>query len=255
MNTTLDECTRILTEAERQNILLRVIGGMAIRLHSPIATSRPELQREYADLDFVTATPDDQRMRPLFESLGFTPNARFNALQGKTRMIFNSPDGEWHIDIFINEFRMCHVIRFSRTRLMADPMTIPLAELLLTKMQIVEINQKDIKDIVALILEHPFGSGDNETISIDRILELTSKDWGLYTTISDNIERMTDYVKRIELPDRDVQTIVCQLNELKSRMIQAEKTFSWKLRAMFGKTFRWYEEPEDAAREAILKLE
>jgi hypothetical protein len=248
------ECERILEASPKQNVLLRVIGGMAIHLHCPTASILPALAREYGDLDFVTASPDDQRMRAFFESVGFSANARFNALQGATRMIFDSRESDWHIDVFINKFHMCHDIKFSHERLEQDPVTIPLAELLLTKLQVVSINPKDVKDIAALLIEHPLGDADLETINLPRILEITSHDWGFYTTVRLNLEKIPGFLETLRLPEDQTKIVTRQLEELGKRMEAAPKTAAWKMRALVGKAMPWYEEPEDAAR-GELKLE
>lgn len=247
------ECKRILSEAEKQHILLRVIGGLAVNLHAPKASALPVLKREYGDLDFVTAFPDDQNLRVFFESIGFSANSRFNALQGDRRMIFDSPD-DWHIDIFINEFRMCHKLKFPRLRLLEDPVTIPLAELFLTKLQIVEINAKDVKDVAALLLEHPLGDEDQEIINVKRILEITCGDWGFFTTVRDNIEKIPAFLSQIDLPAKEMVAVNGRLGEIAKQMDTAPKTLAWKTRAVLGKSMQWYEEPEDAAR-GELKLE
>jgi hypothetical protein len=248
------ECERILEAAGKQNVLLRVIGGMAVHLHCPTASLLPSLTREYGDLDFVTASPDDQRMRAFFESIGFSANARFNALQGATRMIFDCKEIDWHIDVFINKFHMCHDIKFSHERLEQDPVTIPLAELLLTKFQIVSINPKDIKDVATLLIEHPLGDTDRETINVPRILEVTSHDWGFYTTVQMNLEKIPHFLETLMLPEAKTKTVTGKLEELSKRMEAAPKTAAWKMRALVGKAMPWYEEPEDAAR-GELKLE
>ena len=248
------ECERILGEAHRQEVMLRVIGGMAVHLHSTVASKLPSLQRDYGDLDFVTVSPDDQRMRSFFESIGFVGNARFNALQGASRMIFDNQDGSWYIDIFINRFHMCHDIKFSRQRLQQDPLTIPLAELLLTKLQIITINLKDVKDLAALLIEHPLGTTDQETINVSRILDFTSQDWGLYTTVQLNLDRIPGLLQNLALPKADTETVIRKVKDLGSQMESATKTTSWKMRSLIGKAVKWYEEPEDAAR-GELKLE
>ena len=248
------ECERILEAAAKLNVLLRVIGGMAIHLHCPTASLLPSLAREYGDLDFVTASPYDRRMRGFFESIGFSANARFNALQGATRMIFDSRESDWHIDVFINKFHMCHDIKFSHERLEQDPVTIPLAELLLTKFQVVSINPKDIKDIAALLIEHPLGDTDSETINLLRILEITSHDWGFYTTVLLNLEKIPRFLEMLRLPEDQTKIVTRQLAELGKQMEAAPKTAAWKMRALVGKAMPWYEEPEDAAR-GELKLE
>lgn len=254
MNTMREECEIILAEAKKQNVLLRVIGGMAVHLHCPQASLLPALKREYGDLDFVTASPDDQRMREFFASIHYGANFRFNALQGKNRMLFNSPDETWHIDIFINEFRMCHNIKFNRNRLMQDPITIPLAELFLTKLQIVEINAKDVKDVAAILLEHPLGDHDNESLNFKRIVDILSNDWGFFTTVRMNIEKIPAFLTTLELPEEERILVEKRLTDLTKIMDEAPKSTGWKMRAMIGKSKKWYEEPEDAAREQ-LKLE
>ncbi len=254
MKSMREECEYILAAAKKQNLLLRAIGGMAVHIHCPEASLLPALKREYGDLDFVTASPDDQRMRKFFDSINFSPNARFNSLQGKTRMIFNNPDNTWHIDIFVNEFRMCHNLQFNKDRLLQDPVTIPLAELLLTKLQIVEINLKDVKDIVAILLEHPLGDNDIETINVKKIIDITSNDWGFFTTSRINIGKIPAFMNTLNLPEDKIQTIMERLEELAKSIDEAPKSTNWKLRAIFGKSKKWYEEPEDAARDE-LKLE
>ncbi|MCL4560099.1 MAG: hypothetical protein M1281_05745 [Chloroflexi bacterium] len=249
-----ENCEAILAEASRQNVLLRVIGGMAVNLHCPEAAQLPALKREYGDLDFVTASPDDQRMRGFFESIDFSPNARFNALQGQTRMIFNCPDDSWYVDVFINEFRMCHKLKFARERLAQDPVTIPLAELFLTKLQIVKINPKDVKDVAALLLEHPLGDSDDETVNVRRINEITGDDWGFYTTVRMNMDKIPQFLAALDLPERETAVINARLAELAKAMDEAPKSMRWKMRAVVGKSVQWYEEPEDAAR-GELKLE
>jgi hypothetical protein len=254
MKSMREECEYILAEANRQNVVLRAIGGMAVHIHCPESSMLPELKRSYGDLDFVTASPDDQRMRKFFDSINFSANSRFNALQGKTRMIFNNPDNTWHIDIFINEFRMCHNLTFNKERLLKDKVSIPLAELLLTKLQIVEINAKDVKDIAAVLLEHPLGDGDDEMINVSRITEITSNDWGFFTTARLNIEKIPVLLDTLNLPEDKNNIVKNKLETLAKSIDSAPKSSHWKMRAILGKSKKWYEEPEDAARDE-LKLE
>ncbi|MDR3574379.1 MAG: hypothetical protein P4L50_10980 [Anaerolineaceae bacterium] len=254
MGSMKENCEQILAEARKQNVLLRVIGGMAVHLHCPEASLLPALKRDYGDLDFVTASPDDQRMRAFFESIDFCPNLRFNALQGKTRMIYNCPDGSWYLDLFINEFRMCHKIKFSRERLHKDPVTIPLAELFLTKLQIIKINPKDVKDVAALLLEHPLGDHDDETINVQRINAVITEDWGFYTTVRMNMDKIPEFLLTLELPEKESALVRTRLAQLAKAMDEAPKSMKWKMRAAVGKSVAWYEEPEDATREE-LKLE
>jgi hypothetical protein len=248
------ECEHILEEASKQHVLLRVLGGMAVQLHCPSASHMPALKRDVGDLDFVTASPDDQRMRAFFESIGYAPNARFNALQGASRMIFESQASENMVDIFVNKFHMCHDIKFTHDRLAQEARTIPLAELLMTKFQIVTMNPKDVQDIAALLIEHPLGTVDQETINLLRVLEVTSDDWGFFTTMRMNLDKLPQLLDNFHLPALETSLITGRLTDLGKHMDDAPKTMRWMARAVIGKSVPWYEEPEEAARDK-LKLE
>ena len=62
-----------------------------------------------------------------------------------------------NVDVFADELYFCHRIPF-KDRLDLDSPTICTTDLLLEKMQIVEINLKDFKDTIVLMLEHPLSN-------------------------------------------------------------------------------------------------
>ncbi len=134
----VEEALRIAEEADREGLDLRLLGGVAIKLRAKDGLN-PAFEREYADLDWITprgTSPDAQR---LFKALGYTPHVRFNAINGRERLLFFDEQHDRQVDVLVGVFRMSHEIRFGE-RLALEPVTVPLAELLLTKLQIVEIN-------------------------------------------------------------------------------------------------------------------
>jgi hypothetical protein len=143
---------QIIELAAGQGVTLRLLGGLAVRLHSPSATHR-SLARQYADFDFVMAERRTDRVAAAVAALGYTPNQSFNLLNGDRRLLFYDESGERQIDIFVSSFHMCHTIPIVAERLALEPLTLPLAELLLTKMQIVQLNEKDVRDLCALVLD------------------------------------------------------------------------------------------------------
>ncbi len=147
-----DAALRILEEAKSRAITLRLLGGVAVKYHCPSASLRT-LQCYYPDLDFFGTGEQGQSIRKLFRDLGYKPNQRFNALQGETRLIFEDPESERRVDIFLDVFHMCHTLHIGK-RLALDDYTIPITDLLLTKLQIVEINEKDVRDIIAILRDH-----------------------------------------------------------------------------------------------------
>src|SRR5574338_1418374 len=142
----LDEMNRLIESARAHSILLRAIGGLAVRVRS--GDFQKFFSREYRDLDFVVVDDDRKKIEPFFQEMGYEPNRRFNLLNGAKRQIYLDPNSERHVDIFIGKFEMCHKIPMN-DRLRLDPVTVPLADLLLSKAQIVELNRKDALDIAS----------------------------------------------------------------------------------------------------------
>ena len=241
-----DEALRLIEAAQKENIFLRLIGGLAVWLQSPSST-QGVLARAYKDADFVTDKVGSILLPDFFERMGYSPNKTFNTLSGDTRQLYYDLERDRQIDIFISEFSMCHTIPFEG-RLHADPITIPLAELFLTKTPIIEINRKDVLDLLALVLDHPIGPSDDETLNSERIAELCAQDWGLYTTTMMAMERLADDSREMGLDEDSQRLIRNRLLALQDAMEAAPKKTGWKLRSKIGKRVRWYELPEEVQR-------
>src|SRR5437899_3214272 len=179
-----EEVCRVLDGAAADGFTLRVLGGLAIHLHAP--SDLPEgVQRTYKDIDFVTTKGGDRGLGQFMEGIGYTSNRQFNTLNAGRRLLFYDVPHERQVDVFVGTFKMCHTVPIA-DRLDVDPLTVPLAELLLTKLQIVHLNEKDQRDILALLLSHPIGEGDDDVINGARIAELLADDWGLWRTTKMN---------------------------------------------------------------------
>lgn len=243
-----DELTRIVSQAEAEGILLRLLGGLAVQLHSPSASHR-DLQRTYPDLDFITNAQGGQKLPSFLAGLGYTPDKRFNTLNGNRRQLYFDEGHQRQIDIFVGVFEMCHKLPLA-ARLVVESPTIPLAELMLTKAQIVALNRKDVLDLLALFLDHPIGFSDDETIHQQVIADLCAKDWGLYTTLQLTLEKLRTFLKQSEvnLSEAQMQTLAERFHQLETAIDAAPKTAAWKLRARVGKRKRWYEEVEEVQR-------
>ena len=243
-----DEMHRLVSEAQKQDIFLRVLGGLAIKVHSPHANHR-SLERKYPDIDFVTDKTSAKKLLDFLPEMGYTPNKTFNTLSGDRRQLWYDETQGRQIDIFIGDFTMCHTLPLA-DRLHVEPLTLPLAELFLSKAQIVELNRKDVLDLLTLLLDHEVGPGDNEMINTDLIAGLCAKDWGLYTTVSLTLQKLRTFLDegKVELGEAEAQTIKKRLVALEKAMDEAPKTMAWKMRARIGTRVRWYEEVEEVQR-------
>jgi hypothetical protein len=236
------EGERLLERASAQGVPLRLLGGVAIRLRAP-ADLPPALERAYADLDFVTARRGSAAAQ-FFRDEGYEPHVAFNALHSNERLLFFDEEHGRQVDVFVGAFRMSHKIPLD-SRLEVDPVSVPLAELLLTKLQIAELNEKDVRDTLALLHDHPVGDEDGDVVNANRVAELCAADWGLWRTITENLAACRSFADTYEVPDRG--TLDERVGELLERIEAAPKSRAWKLRARIGDRKRWYDLPEEVA--------
>ena len=241
-----DEAKRILDEARNRGIILRLLGGVAVKYHCPSATHR-SLQRSYPDLDFFGRGKQGREIRKLFLDLGYEPNQRFNALHGASRLIFEDAKNERVVDLFLDVFRMCHTLHFG-DRLTLDDNTITISDLLLTKLQVVEINEKDIRDLIAILKDHDAvdhtASGDKEVIDAGYVSSLCADDWGLSKTISLTLRKLPTFLQKYELEPEAKGILETRINKLLHAIATVPKSFKWKLRDKVGEKKRWYDLPE-----------
>src|SRR5215218_3033404 len=240
-----EEAVRVTEEADRENLVLRLLGGVAVKLRAKDGLN-PTFEREYADLDWIVPRGTSRKAQRFFEGLGYSSQVRFNTLYGRERLLFFDEQHGRQVDVFVGAFRMSHKIPFGE-RLDMEPMTIPLAELLLTKLQIAELNEKDVLDALALLHDHPVGNDDGDLVNGERIAALCAADWGLWRTFMANLQDAGERLERYDLPERGKQRIADRIRELQDRIEQAPKTLSWKLRSKIGDRKRWYELPEEVA--------
>ena len=228
----------MIAAAGREGVPLRLLGGVAVRLRSD--SMPPGLEREYKDLDFATTRKASSAAQQLLRGLGYEPHVVFNAMNSKERLLFFDEPNSRQVDVFVGAFRMCHEIPLEgRLDVHAD--TVPLAELLLTKLQIIELNEKDVRDAVALFHLHDV-TDDDGGINAERVAALCADDWGLWRTITANLDTVGSHADRYDV---DRGRVSGRLARLQERIEAAEKSRGWRLRAKIGERKRWYELPEE----------
>ena len=243
----LDEMNRLIDSARAKSIILRAIGGLAVRVKS--GDLQKFFTREYRDLDFVIVDSERKKIEPFFLEMGYESNRQFNLLNGSKRQIYLDPNSDRHVDIFVGTFEMCHKLPMS-DRLQLDPVTVPLAELLLSKAQIVELNRKDALDIASILLYNETGNDDHGRINLDQIAKLCGQDWGLYKTTSINLKRVEEVVsdEKLNLTETERGLILKRVSEIYRTFETMPKSLAWQMRDKVGTRIRWYEEVEEVAR-------
>lgn len=243
-----NELKRILKASEEAGVMMRVIGSLAFQMHCPrFGYLQQAMGRAYTDIDFAAYTRQQKAIQTLMAKLGYVDNHEIFIVSGGERSIFDRADIGLHIDIFWEKLDFCHVIRWTG-RLEVDSPSIPLAELLLEKMQIVQINEKDVIDTIMLLLEHPLGDTDQETINIKRVAELCAGDWGLWRTTTMNLGKVRQIAGQYEqLTPEQKSTIDSQVQKALTRIEQEPKSMAWRLRSRVGDRVKWYKEVDEVA--------
>jgi hypothetical protein len=240
----VEEGRRLITLAEQENLPLRLLGGVAVRLRGP-DTGHPALERDYADLDFAARKGSSGEAASFFEVAGYVPDFAFNTLQGSERLLFWDGAHRRQVDVFVGAFAMSHKIPLERLEL--EPISVPLAELLLTKLQIAELNEKDVRDVLALLHAHPVGDEDGDTVNAGRVAALCAADWGLWRTITGNLEATLARLDGYALSADEQSAVADRARVLLDRIEAEPKSRAWRLRARIGERKRWYELPEEVA--------
>ena len=228
--------------AEARGTRLRALGGLGVALRT--AGADPLLQREFADVDVAAPRRGRRAVTEAMEDAGLAGEPEFNALQGARRQIWWTPDRRTHVDVFLGEFAMCHTLDLD-ARLDVDHPALPAADLLLMKLQVVELNRKDVTDAAALLSTHRLGDGDGEgSIDRRRVVEVLAGDWGFYTTATDNLDKLPALVAETspDLGDR----IAAAAAEIRDEVDRAPKSRAFRLRARVGRRKRWYEVPDES---------
>src|ERR1700674_369654 len=236
------EATRVVESAARAGLTIRILGGVAVRMQAPSET--PVLPRRIGDIDLAIRQGGWRTLADFLKSSGYVGDDMFNALNGARRLLFFDVANNRKLDVFVGEFEMCHSIQIAG-RLEKDPMTIPLAELLLTKLQIVQLTERDLRDIYSIAYHHQISTGDGSEIEADFIADLCAKDWGLWRTCTSTIQLCLTRLPDYGLPPEVSDVIAARLSALLKEIERAPKTTRWKLRARVGERVRWYDEPEE----------
>jgi hypothetical protein len=239
------EVERILDAAARARLILRLAGSLAVQRRCPRYGSLARKDRIYRDIDFAGYRREARDIRTLLIGLDYAEDREVFVVTEGRRAIFENAGNGLHVDVFYDRLDFCHVISLNQ-RLEVDSSTLPLAELLLAKMQIVKINEKDLIDTIVLLLEHPLGDADAEMVNMGRIAKLCAEDWGLWRTTTMNFEK----VRRLAdaspwLNESEKARIAAQVDTLLARLAAEPKPLAWRLRARVGDRVKWYKDVEE----------
>ena len=245
----LDYGLRFIDKAEAQGVPVRLLGAVAIRQH---CTQYRDLferaDRPITDLDIVTYSRQMKPLKRLIREEGLVGDEQINSIYGERRQIYAVPAiAGLKIDIFFDRLEFCHTVPF-QGRLELDYPTITMTDVLLEKMQIVQINAKDLKDTIILLLEHGISQGfEKESIDIQYLKTLLCSDWGFYYTMTQNLGKTIEFMREQTFVDSEEALVVeDRVSRLLRELESAPKSLEWKVRAKVGPSVKWYRDVEEA---------
>jgi len=240
-----DESVAVVQEANARGVPLKLIGGQAVRLLCPLFPHRARVDQ---DMDFASVSAAKRPVMDFLAERGFLGDPRFNLLHGDRQMYFTTADGQTSVDVIMDKLNMCHVLEF-KERIDRMPYTLDVTDLLLSKLQIVELNRKDVHDILHLLSGFEVREGDEpNTVGLGRIGKLVGEDWGWWRTVTGNLQKivaLADGEHRDLIPEARHFDPAAQAKAIDDHCQTCPKTMKWKLRAKVGERVQWYELPEE----------
>ena len=249
----LDEARRIVAEAEKQGLIVRVMGGAGIRLRTlefedlgRRLARLGEGEQEFTDLDFMTYKKFRKPLQGFLEGLGYSKRRATLSSAASERQIYFHEHGWFFVDVFFDKLMVANHRLDFRGRLEIDPLTLSPTDLLLEKLQIVGFSEKDFKDTLMLLLAHDLSEEDDrDAIDTKHVAALLSKDWGFWYTLTTNLKGIKDLLPKVEaLTEGDARTISSRIEALLSRIEAEPKSMGWRARSKIGPKKRWYEPVE-----------
>jgi hypothetical protein len=234
----LDAAIQIIDQAESMGVRLRLLGGLAFKRLCPSSNDR--YHRENKDIDLIGKREDSRKIMEVMETLGYKPREVFNKLNMGQRLIYYDLMNRRRVDLFLDEFVMCHKFNFKES-ILAGTYTLPITQLVMTKLQVVEKTDKEYLDLIAAFRDFDVTDGVGG-IRGDEIAELCSKDWGIYTTFNKSLEALLARVETLSGDDRN--TVIPRIQKMMAMMGGRPKSLAWKMRARIGEKARWYDLPD-----------
>jgi hypothetical protein len=246
-----NEARRLIDAARSAGLTLRLLGGLGVREH---CETQELCERDYSDLDMVAPAKQARRLAALLSSFGYAENYDVSTATANAELQFVRPcahgggpagdptHADDHIDVFLDTFRMDHDIALAR-RLEIEPYTVSLSDLLLSKLQIYRLNQKDMRDIVTLLADLEVGDEDAPGLINGRYIgALCGDDWGLFYDVATNLQRVDDRAATLEVSEVQVAHVRDGVMRLIAAIQDAPKSLRWRLRARVGTRKIWHNE-------------
>ncbi len=262
------EAERIVKGAQDRGIVLRILGALAIYIHSKHVPQALKIfdkikrfgegKPMFTDLDLAAYSKQRKKVMDYFEKeLKFKYDMMMRVLWAGKRLIYFHPKDYYHVDVFFDKLEYSHDVVFGnkpgKGRLELDYPTISLADIVLEKTQIHEINLKDIVDLMVLFYGHEVcDKQEKECIDGKYVAKVLADDWGFWYDATTNLNKVKHFTEKYfgegKLTKEERDTIIARVDKLLKMIDEEPKTKKWKKRAKVGTSKPWYREVEEVVR-------
>jgi len=263
----VDEAISIVEAAEKEGVVLRILGALAVHIHCRDDPRCLQLHKSlerlgkgkpmFTDLDLIGYKAQRKKIKKFFENqLKFISDRRLNVLFGSRRNIFYHPKNLYAVDIFFSKLEFSHDVNFGEKpggRLELDFPTITPTDIVLEKVQIHQINMKDIVDLAVLFLCHDLSTSDEkDKINCKYIAKILSDDWGFWYDAVNNLNKVKHFVSKFseegKMREDEAETVIKRVDELLKMTDEEPKTKNWIKRSKTGTKKMWYRPVEEVLR-------
>ncbi len=263
----VNEALKIVETANSRQVCLRILGALAVYVHSLDKSECTDAFKSlgrfgegnptFTDLDLAAYGKQKNQTNKVFQDLKFKPDIMVNAFFGNRRLIFYHPHNIFHVDIFLDKLEFSHDVRFGEKpgsgRLELDYPTITLEDIVLEKLQIHQINRKDLIDLIVLFIGHEVAEqSTKDMVAGSYIASVLSEDWGFWFDATTNLDKVKSLAVEFEnsrkLTHEQVKRALNGIAKLNSIVEKTPKTDKWKVRSRVGTTKPWFKEVEEVQR-------
>ena len=259
------EARHIIDAGNDRGVVLRLTGGLAVRHY---AIDLEFAERDYSDIDLIGLKRQTTEIHQVFLDLGYQENIHVamatgnsqrqyfrpqHALESRVHMskrahampVMSAVPPSDHIDVFMDAMKMDHELDF-RDRLEINTYAVDPADIFLSKLQIVNLSEKDAHDVVTLCKDvyvdfHPHPG----VLDLEHVAVTCAGDWGLYIDVMSNIDKVLERLDDYDLSPMETNRIARTLELAQDMMTEHSKSLRWRMRARVGKRLRWYNEVDE----------
>lgn len=246
------EWQHIMSEATASKTILRVMDSLAIWLCCPQGRAHlmpPEKQQ----LDFAARASQRQDIQRVLGRLGYQTNQPADEFRSSPRLSFSNAARETDLKIYLDTFAMYHQLDLTPF-LTPDSTPLPETALLLLRLQLVEMPEAALREMYALLLDHPVTPRDARgAIDLSRITRLCADQWGWYKTVLMNLQRLMAFAVKSGAVDEKT-IVVDRAAQIMQAIENAPKSLGWQARARVGESVRWYDIPSAAQEPPRLEI-